>query len=213
MTHPSSRTVLLVDDHALVRLGLTQAFERTREFTVVGQASSLQEASQLAAELSPAVVVTDIRLPDGSGLDLVRQLRRDLPSIGLVVVSMYGGDDYLFRALEAGASAFVSKEAPAEQVVGAAQHAIIAPRTFAAQALAEAMQRRVSGNPIALSPRENQILTLLAEGLGVSAIARQLFVSDSTAKTHVARIYEKLGAANRAQAIMAAVRAGLLSSE
>lgn len=207
----SDGTILVVDDHALVRLGLVQAFDRTPEFDVVGQAGSLDEARWAVEHLLPAVVVTDIRLPDGSGLDLVRELREGHEGMGIVVVSMYGGDDYLWQAMEAGASAFVSKEAPAEQVVSAARHALVAPLSFTADNLLAAMQGRVNKARISLSPREDQILHLLADGLGVSAIARKLFVSESTAKTHIGKIYEKLGAANRAQAIMSAVRAGLLS--
>lgn len=209
----TSQSVLVVDDHALVRLGLARAFERAGEFEIAAQASTVQEALAAASEHLPAVVVTDIRLPDGSGLDLVQTLRKRYPSIAIVVVTMYGGDDYLFQALEAGASAFVSKESPAEQVVGAARQALVAPLAFTAANLVEALQRRQSRQPIALSPREMEILELLADGLGVSGIARQLFVSESTAKTHIGRIYEKLGAGNRAQAIMSAVRAGLLQTD
>lgn len=205
--------VLVVDDHALIRLGLARAFERAPEFTVVGQAANVAEALHLATQDPPAVVVTDVRLPDGSGLDLLRALRERYPSMGLVVVTMYARDEYLFQALEAGASAFVSKDAPAEQVVNAARQALVSPLTFTASNLVEAMQRKRSREEVTLSPRECEILELLAEGLGATGIARQLFVSESTAKTHIAKIYEKLGAANRAQAIMAAVRAGLLASD
>lgn len=205
--------VLVVDDHALIRLGLARAFERAPEFTVVGQAANVAEALHFVTQDPPGVVVTDVRLPDGSGLDLLRALRERYPSMGLVVVTMYARDEYLFQALEAGASAFVSKDAPAEQVVNAARQALVSPLTFTASNLVEAMQRKRSREEVTLSPRECEILELLAEGLGATGIARQLFVSESTAKTHIAKIYEKLGAANRAQAIMAAVRAGLLASD
>jgi DNA-binding NarL/FixJ family response regulator len=157
------------------------------------------------------VVVTDVRLPDGTGLDLVRSLRRDDADVGIVVLTMYAGDEQLFDALEAGASAFVAKDAPSDDVVAAARHAMVSPRSFTAANLAEAMRRRMSPVGPQLSPRESEVLRLLAEGLGVAAIARRLFVSESTAKTHISKIYEKLGAANRAQAIMNAIRAGLLT--
>lgn len=202
---------LLVDDHDLIRQGLSRAFERQTDFAVVGQASSVNEAEELAKATAPDVVVTDVRLPDGTGLDLVKTLRRNDDNIGLVVLTMYAGDEQLFAALEAGASAFVAKDAPADDVIAAARHAAVSPRSFTAANLADAMRRKMSPTGPQLSPRENQVLRLLAEGLGVTAIARQLFVSESTAKTHISKIYEKLGAANRAQAIMNAIRAGLLS--
>lgn len=204
-------TVLLVDDHDLIRQGLVRAFERHPDFTVLGEAGSVADGKRLAQTLKPTVVVTDVRLPDGSGLDLVRALRATDDTVGIVVLTMYAGDEQLFDALEAGASAFVAKDAPSDDVVAAARHATVSPRSFTAVNLADAMRRRMSPSGPQLSPRESEVLRLLAEGLGVAAIARQLFVSESTAKTHISKIYEKLGAANRAQAIMNAIRAGVLS--
>lgn len=206
-------TVLLVDDHDLIRQGLARAFERDPEFTVVGGAGSVEEAERMAAELRPQVVVTDVRLPDGSGLDLVRALRAAHAEIGLVVLTMYAGDDQLFHALEAGASAFVPKDAPADDVVAAARHSLVSPRSFAAADLADAMRRRLSPTGPQLSARETEVLELLADGHGVAAIAGRLYVSESTAKTHISKIYEKLGAANRAQAVAKAIRAGLLAQD
>jgi DNA-binding NarL/FixJ family response regulator len=209
----SPTTVLLVDDHDLIRQGLARAFERHEDFNVVGHAATVSEGNELAGSLGPDVVVTDVRLPDGTGLDLVRKLRASSPDIGLVVLTMYAGDEQLFAALEAGASAFVAKDAPADDVVAAARHASVSPRSFTAANLADAMRRRMSPTGPQLSPRETEVLALLAEGQGVAGIARRLFVSESTAKTHISKIYEKLGAANRAQAIMHAIRAGLLSDD
>lgn len=213
MLEPEQHTVLLVDDHELIRQGLTHAFERQRDFRVVGAAGSVAQGLEMARAHSPTVVVTDIRLPDGTGLDLVRALRSEDDEVGIVVLTMYAGDDQMFGALEAGASAFVAKDAPADDVVAAARHARVSPRSFTAADLADAMRRKMSPTGPQLSPRETEVLRLLAEGLGVSAIARQLFVSESTAKTHISKIYEKLGAANRAQAIMLAIRARLLSDD
>ncbi len=205
--------VLVVDDHDLIRQGLSRAFERQTDFTVAGEAASVAEAKTLSRSLAPDVVVTDVRLPDGTGLDLVRELRKSNPELGLVVLTMYAGDEQLFAALEAGASAFVAKDAPADDVVAAARHAMVAPRSFTAANLADAMRRKMEPSGPKLSPREQEVLVLLSEGLGVSAIARKMYVSESTAKTHISKIYEKLGAGNRAQAIMAAVRAGLISGD
>jgi DNA-binding NarL/FixJ family response regulator len=206
-----TKSVLLVDDHDLIRQGLARAFERADDFHVCGQAGTVDDGIQRARELSPCVVVTDVRLPDGTGLDLVRRLREHDDQVGLVVLTMYAGDDQLFEAMEAGASAFVGKDVPADEVVAAARHASVSPRTFTAASLVDAMQRKLSPSAPRLSSREEEVLALLAEGLGVAAIAKTLYVSESTAKTHISKIYEKLGASNRAQAIMNAVRSGLLS--
>jgi DNA-binding NarL/FixJ family response regulator len=168
---------------------------------------------KIADEMLPDVVVCDIRLPDGSGLEAVRRLREQRPEVGLVVLTMYAGDEHLFAALEAGASAFVPKDAPSADVVAAARHAAVSPRSFTAPDLASAMRRRMTPVGPRLSPRETEVLGLLSEGYGVGPIARRLFISESTTKTHISKIYDKLGAANRAQAIMKAIQAGLITPE
>jgi DNA-binding NarL/FixJ family response regulator len=205
-------TVLLIDDHELIRQGLAGAFTQADGLEVVGQAGSVAEGLELARSVRPDVVVTDVRLPDGSGLDLVRALRKDDKSIGLVVLTMYAGDEQLFAAMDAGASAFVGKDAPTTTVISAVRQSSIAPLTFTCTGLAEAMLRRMSSGAPRLSDRERQVLDLLADGLGVSGIAARLYLSESTAKSHIGRIYDKLGAANRAQALVAAMRLGLITS-
>ena len=189
-------TILIVDDHELIRQGLRRAFEREGDFEVVGEAGTTAEASKLLGLLSPQVVVFDVRLPDGSGIEAAGKAR--------------AGDEQLFEALEAGASAFVPKNAPAEDVVAAARHAASSPRSFTANDLAEAMKRRMSPSGPQLSPREREVLQLLADGLGVAQISRKLYISESTTKTHISKLYEKLGAGNRAQALMSALKLGLL---
>jgi DNA-binding NarL/FixJ family response regulator len=205
--------VVLVDDHELIRQGLRRAFERSPGCEIVGEADTVRGAIEAVRSARPDVVVVDVRLPDGSGLDAARQLRADHPQLGIVVLTMYAGDSQLFAALDAGASAFVPKDAPSDEVVAAARHAAASPRAFAASDLADAMRRRMEPTGPQLSPRESQVLALLAEGLGVAAIARRLYISESTTKTHISKLYEKLGAANRAQALMAALRHGLISSD
>lgn len=203
-------SVLLVDDHELIRQGLRRAFERDDEFEVVGEAGSIAESTRLLGLLNPNVVIFDVRLPDGSGLEAVRKARAADADLGIVVLTMYAGDDQLFEALDAGASAFVPKDAPAGEVVAAARHSATSPRSFAANDLAEAMKRRLTPTGPQLSRRERQVLQLLADGLGVAQISRELFISESTTKTHISKLYEKLGAGNRAQALMSALRLGLL---
>lgn len=205
-------SVLLIDDHELIRSGLAGAFTRDEAFTVAGQAGTITDGLALAQSVVPDVMVVDLQLPDGSGLDLVRTLRKERKDVGLVVLTMYAGDEQIFAAMDAGASAFVGKDAPSTEVVAAARHAAVAPLSFTCAGLPEAMMRRMSSTSPRLSDRERQVLDLLAEGLGVAAIAARLYISESTAKTHIAKVYEKLGAANRAQALVAAMRSGLIDT-
>lgn len=204
-------TVLLIDDHELIRQGLARAFERDDQTTVVGQAGTVADGLARYAELEPDVVVTDLQLPDGHGLDVVRSVRSQSDTVGLVVLTMHAGDDQIFGAMEAGASAFVGKDSKAAEVVSAAKHAAVAPRTFLCTGLTAAMMRRASSpSTPTLSAREHEVLALLADGLGTGEIASRLYLSESTAKTHITHIYQKLGAANRAQALVTAMRMGLL---
>ncbi len=200
----------LIDDHALIREGLRRSFEREPDVEVVAEGASFAEGEQIIVQDAPDVIVVDLRLPDGHGLGLVRLARATHPDMGIVVLTMYAGDQQLFDALDAGASAFVPKSAPADEIVAAARHAAAAPHSFSAADLADAMQRRFSAHTPQLSPREGEVLRLLADGLGVAQISRQLHISDSTTKTHISKLYDKLGAGNRAQALMSALRLGLL---
>jgi DNA-binding NarL/FixJ family response regulator len=203
--------VLLIDDHELIRQGLARAFERDDAMTVVGQAGSVAEGVATYADVLPDVIVTDLELPDGHGLDVVRTVRATDDTVGLVVLTMHAGDDHIFAALEAGASAFVGKDSKASDVVSAARHAAVAPRTFLCAGLSAAVTRRATTPPPPrLSGREAEVLALLADGMGTGEIASSLYMSESTAKTHITHIYQKLGAANRAQALVAAMRLGLL---
>ncbi len=204
--------VLLVDDHALIRTGLAGVFELEDDMTIAGVAGSVAEALTSYEELQPDVVVADLQLQDGTGLDIIRAIRKTSQTTGLIVLTMHSGDDQIFAAMEAGASGFVGKDAPSSEVVKAARHAAIAPRSFVCAGLTGAMMRRSSASSSKLSEREHEVLLLLADGLGAAAIGEQLFMSESTAKSHIARIYQKLGASNRAQALVTAMRIGLLSS-
>lgn len=205
-------TVLLIDDHALIKQGLRRAFDGT-DLEVVGEATSVAEALVMVRSLEPQAAVVDINLGDGSGIALCRQLRDLYPAMGLLILTMYDEDKHLFDALDAGASAFVLKSAPAENVAAALHRAVAAPTSFSANDLGGALRRRMQRATVQLTKREDEILQLLGEGLSVAEVAARLFISQSTAKTHMSKLYDKLGASNRTQAVMAAVRLGLLSTE
>ncbi len=206
MTH----RVLLVDDHELIRQGLARAFEREEDMEVVGHAGTVAEAISAWGALRPGVVITDLQLPDGSGLDVVRAVRAEAADVGLVVLTMHAGDAQVFAAMEAGASAFLGKDRRAAEVVSTARHSAMAPRTFLSPGLTETMLRRAAVASSRLTEREQQILRLVAEGLGTADIARRAYLGESTVKTHLNRVYRKLGVSNRTQALAAAVRLGLL---
>ena len=180
---------------------------------VVADAGTAAEALKLTAEHLPDVIVLDVRLPDGDGIELARRLRETAPKMGIVILTMYGGDGPLFSALDAGASAFLNKDAPAAEVVRTARQAALTPGSFSASDLAGALRRRLEPTGPQLSQREKDVLELLSEGLPIATIAARLYISESTAKTHISKVYEKLGASNRAQALMEAVRLGLVARE
>ncbi|MGY2704084.1 response regulator [Nocardioides sp. HB32] len=205
-------SVLLVDDHELIRNGLAAVLDLEPDLDVLGTAGTVAEALAAYEDLRPGVVITDLQLPDGTGLDIVRAVRRTDLATGLVVLTLHSGDDQIFAAMEAGASGFVGKDAPAAEVVRTARHAAVAPRSFVCSGLSEVVLRRAGSGSTRLSEREHEVLLLLADGVGTAGIAERLFMSESTAKSHIGHIYQKLGVSNRAQALVTAMRVGLLSS-
>ena len=210
-------SVVLVDDHAVVREAVAGMLAAHEDITVVGQAGSLSDGQVLVERVISAppagrlVAVVDVTMPDGSGLALVRAARERSKDIGLVVLTMLSDDSTLLEALDAGASALVRKSAPSEQVISAVRRAAEMPSEFSASGLAEAMRRQVDTPQTTLTARETEVLKLLVEGSSVAQVGRQLFMSPSTVKTHIGKIYDKLGAHNRASAVIAAVRLGLVA--
>ncbi len=205
-------TVLLIDDHELIRNGLGAVLDLEPDLQVIATAGSVAEGIKRYHEVLPDVVVTDLQMQDGTGLDVVRTLRKESDKVGLVVLTMHSGDEQIFAAMQAGASGFVGKDAPSTEVIKAARHAAVSPKAFVCAGLVGAMMRRQSAESTALTEREHDVLLLLAEGLNAAAIGQKLYLSESTTKSHIARIYQKLGAANRAQALVTAMRIGLLST-
>ncbi|HWI43315.1 MAG TPA: response regulator transcription factor [Nocardioides sp.] len=204
--------ILLIDDHELIRSGLGAVIDLEDDLNVVATAGSVAEGIQRYHETKPDVVITDLQMQDGTGLDVVRTLRKIDDELGLIVLTMHSGDEQIFAAMQAGASGFVGKDAPSTEVIKTARHAAVSPRAFVCAGLVTAMMRRQSAESTALTEREHDVLLLLAEGLNAAAIGQKLYLSESTAKSHIARIYQKLGAANRAQALVTAMRIGLLST-
>ncbi|MET7276866.1 response regulator transcription factor [Kribbella sp. NPDC005582] len=204
--------VVVIDDHTLVRYGLIGLVGTEPDLEVVGDSGRRADVFGIVLSERPNVIVLDVSPPDLAGLRIARDLRHRYADLGIVLLAPDGQDDLLFSALESGVSAFVAKSAPTDEMLAAIRHAAVAPTSFTATGLGPAMARR--DHPAAqtlLSPREAQVLDLLGQGLSVRDIALALSVSISTAKTYVARLYEKLEVSNRAQAIMTALQRGLLA--
>jgi DNA-binding NarL/FixJ family response regulator len=205
--------VVVVDGHTLTRYGLAWLIAAQHDIELVGEADGVAAGARAVGLEEPDVVTVDVALPDGDGIQFARDLRDRRPELGIVILTSRGEDDVLFRALESGVSAFVAKSASTGEVLSAIRHSAVAASSFTAVGLAVALARRGhAAGGLALSPREGEALRLLGEGLSIPAIAGTMFVSQSTAKTYVARLYEKLGASNRAQALMTALRHGLLQN-
>lgn len=201
----------IVDGHTITRYGLRQLAAQHPDIEIVAECGLAAEAIRTVTAAQSSVVTIDASLPDGDGLRLAREFRDRDNDLGIVMLTSSHEDDVLFRALETGVSAFVAKTAPLEEVLAAIRHAAVAASSFTASGLAVALARRRNvQDGLVLSPREAQVLQMLRDGMSIPAIAMEMYISYSTTKTYVARLYEKLGAANRAQALMAAVRLGLI---
>jgi DNA-binding NarL/FixJ family response regulator len=209
--------LLIVAEHPLVRCALSHIAGEAPDVWLVGEASAGSTAVSVAAGSDPDVAIIDGSLARGDGWRLARELRDRHPRLGIVMITPDGSDDALFRALESGASAFLSDSASVPEILSAIRHCAVAPLSFSAAGMAQALRRRDDGTVarrhVSLSERERQVLGLLREGRTVPQVAGELYVSLSTAKTYVARLYEKLGASNRAQALMRAVALGLFEEE
>ena len=200
--------LVVVTDSTLTRMGLIAALSDNRDITLSAVADSGPEARRLVDELRPDVVAVDSGLPDEDGLRLAAALRESAPERGVVLIAPKD-EALLLRALESGISAYVPTAAPIEVLLSAFRHAAVAPSSFTAPDLAAAMARHRRQQSL-LSPREGEVLRLLRDNTSVTRIAEELLVSESTIKTYLSRLYDKLGATNRAQALAAATRVGLL---
>ena len=202
-------SVLVIDDHESVRAGVKIALSRAGH-VCVGEASTVSEARAQIAHTNPQVIVVDLSLPDGNGLEIVRWARSISNLIGIVVLTLNPAEDFLLTVMKSGASAFVEKSAPLAELISAVEHSHIAPLSFSAQGISKAMKKDHAAN--ALTLREMQVLEKLSDGLSANNIGLELFITQATVKTHLASIYRKLDSKNRIQAIIAAKKVGLLSN-
>jgi len=213
-------SVLLADDQAMIRAGLRKILEAESDLLVVGEAGDGADAVELARELRPDVVLMDIRMPVLDGIEATRRIGAAQPAIRVLVLTTFGLDTYVFDSLRAGASGFMLKDAPPEELVAAvrivaAGDALLAP-AVTRSVVEEFVRAPVSAPapPAALdelTPREREVLDLLARGLSNPEICGRLVISDATAKTHVARILQKLGLRDRVQVVIYAYEHGIVT--
>lgn len=197
---------LIVDDHAMVREGLRRALDARQSFLIY-EASSLSEARAQIARVNPSLLILDINLPDGSGLEISSWVRSLSQSVAIVILTLNEKDEFVIAAMKAGASAFINKSAPLADFLAAVDHALLSPGTFSARELAGALNRKTE--TFGLSQREIQILATLHVGQPLKELAASLFISESTLKTHLNTIYRKLDVSNRTQAVKKAQQSGL----
>ncbi len=201
-------TVLIVDDHPVVREGLRAVLSAERDLEVVGQCGRGDEAVRLAGELRPGVVLMDLRLP---GLDGVEATARIVASgsANVLVLTTYDSDGDIIRALAAGATGYLLKDAPREELARAVRAAAQGETVLAAPVAAR-LVTRMREPSAALTPRELEVLRCLARGLSNPDTGRELYISEATVKSHVTRIFDKLGVTDRTAAVLAAIANGIL---
>ncbi|MDX3800787.1 response regulator transcription factor [Streptomyces sp. AK04-3B] len=213
MTDDLRVSLLIVDDHPVVRDGLRGMFESAPGFTVLGEASNGVEAVAKAGELDPDVVLMDLRMPGGGGVDAIRELTRGGARAKVLVLTTYDTDSDTLPAIEAGATGYLLKDAPRDELFTAVRAAaqgrtVLSPAV--ATRLVSAVRAPRSPGEEPLSAREREVLALVARGASNREIARDLFISEATVKTHLTHLYAKLGVNDRAAAVARAYERGIL---
>lgn len=212
--------VVIADDQELVRAGFRMILEFETDITVVGEASDGLECLRLVARLRPAVILMDIRMPGLDGIEATQRLAAAGSDARVLILTTFDLDDYVYAALRAGASGFLIKDAPRAQLVEAVRTVARGDALLAPSVVRRMIERFVRMPPPGdlvlpeevrtLSPREREVLTMLARGLSNAEIAERLVVSDATVKTHVARLLAKLGVRDRIQAVVLAYECGFI---
>jgi DNA-binding NarL/FixJ family response regulator len=203
-------TLLVVDDHPVVRDGLTSMFARDPDFEVLGEAADGAEAVRLAVALRPDVVLMDLQMPGVDGLSAIRELTEGACESRVLVLTTYDTDDHVLPAIEAGATGYLLKDAGRDELVRAVRAAARGEAVLAPSAAAVLMNRVRKPAPGLLSQRELEVLRLVAAGATNREAAAKLFLTEATVKSHTLNIYAKLGVNDRAAAVAEAFNRGLL---
>lgn len=210
-TEDDSIRVIVADDHPIVRSGIVSVLGEDARFLIVAEAANGLEAAALTAELKPDLLLTDLRMPGLGGDEVAEQVRQSSPQTKVVVLTTYENDDSILSAIEAGASGYLLKAAPSAEIL-AGLHSVLSGEIVLSPQVAAALatQRIRQKNRPTLSKRELEVLGLVAQGNSNQAIAEALFISEATVKTHLIRIFDKLGVNDRTRAVTLAMEHKLL---
>jgi len=207
--------ILIADDHPVVREGLNAMLSRETDFKVVGEAKDGADAVNKVAELKPDVVLMDLRMPEMDGVEAMRRIREADPQVKFIILTTYSDDDYIFSGIEAGARAYLLKDAPRDELFKAIRsvhrgESLIQP-VVASKLLdrfSQLSRRAPSGEE--LSERELEVLCLMAKGAANKEISAELNIAQSTVKTHITNIFQKLGVNDRTEAVTQAIKRGII---
>jgi DNA-binding NarL/FixJ family response regulator len=210
--------VVLADDHAVVRKGIREFLEEAGDIQVIAEATTGTEAVALTLEYNPDVAVLDIQMPEMSGIEATRQIKAQAPEVHVLVLTAYDDDPYIFAMLQAGASGYVLKTAPSEELVRAVQAVARGESALDPAVTAKVMAQLASGRPAGaqaaverLTERELEVLRLAAQGDTNRAIGHKLGISDRTVQGHLANIFGKLGVSTRTEAVLLAMKQGWIT--
>jgi len=212
---PTKIKILIADDHPVVREGLSAMLSKDPDIQVVGEAENGAQAINKARELQPDIILMDLRMPEVDGVEAMRQIRVKNPDMKFIVLTTYDNDEYIFKGIEAGARAYLLKDAPREELFEAIRavyrgESLIQPAVAGKVLDRFAELSRQVQVPGALSEREVEVLKLIAKGSANKFIAVSLSIGESTVKTHIQSIFQKLGVGDRTEAVTQAIKKGII---
>ena len=212
---PTKIKILIADDHPVVREGLSAMLSKEKEIQVVGEAENGTEAIRKARELQPDIILMDLRMPEVDGVEAMRQIRVKNPDMKFIVLTTYDNDEYIFKGIEAGARAYLLKDAPREELFKAIRavykgESLIQPAVAGKVLDRFAELSREAQAPDVLSERELEVLNLMAKGAANKFIATTLSIGESTVKTHIQSIFQKLRVGDRTEAVTQAIKKGII---
>ena len=216
---PELINIVIADDHPIVRQGLATVLDHEEDFKVVGQASNGVEAVTLAEQLRPHVILMDLQMPEMNGVDAIGKIKERFSDIGIIILTTFDTDEHIFSGIEAGARGYLLKDSPPSEVVKAIRavysgQSMIQP-SVASRLIDRFTQLSRSSSPkqlaeATLSPRELEVLALIAKGGSNKSIAADLYIGESTVKTHIIHIFNKLNVSDRTEAVTEAFRKGII---
>jgi len=207
--------ILIVDDHPVVREGIGSMLKREPDFKIVGEATNGLEAIEKVHELSPDIVLMDLRMPELDGVEAMIRIRAEKPEVKFIILTTFSDDEYIFRGIAAGARAYLLKDAPRAELFSAIRavskgesqiQPVVASRVL--DKLAELSKKTPAAET--LSERETEVLKLMAKGVSNKELADQLSITQSTVKTHITSIFQKLNVTTRTEAVTTALRKGII---